>query len=114
MVEVIVSLFARDPEQVVRDGRRAAMAGADWIELRLDAWPLDQRLGPVLDALQVPVLVTCRMPRDAGGFRGTLDERRALLERALDAGAQGIDLEDWETWSPRGDSVRLLIRSHHD
>ncbi|MGA0869408.1 MAG: type I 3-dehydroquinate dehydratase [Planctomycetota bacterium] len=114
MVEVIVSLFARDPEQVVREGRRAAMAGADWIELRLDGWSLDQRLGPVLDALQVPVLVTCRMPRDGGTFRGSLQDRRVLLERALEAGAQGVDLEDWETWSPRGDAVRLLIRSHHD
>lgn len=114
MPEIVVSLFARDPDHVVRDARRAAMAGADWIELRLDEWPRDQRLGPVFDAVQVPVIVTCRMPRDGGRYRGSLQERIELLERAIEAGAHGIDLEDWESWSPRGDAVRLLIRSHHD
>jgi 3-dehydroquinate dehydratase/shikimate dehydrogenase len=54
------------------------------------------------------------MPRDGGRYRGSLQDRIALLDRALQAGARGIDLEDWETWSPRGDAVQLLIRSHHD
>ena len=38
MAELIASVFARSPAQVRRDARRAAMLGADWLELRLD-WP---------------------------------------------------------------------------
>jgi 3-dehydroquinate dehydratase/shikimate dehydrogenase len=114
MAEVIVSLFARDPDRTIKDARRAAMAGADWVELRLDEWPKGHKLGPVVDALRVPLIAACRMPRDGGRFRGTNQERIALLEHALEAGVQGVDIEDWETWAPRGDAVRLLIRSHHD
>lgn len=114
MAEVIASLFARDPDLVVKHARRAAMAGADWVELRLDEWPRVHKLAPVVEALRVPLIATCRTPRDGGRFRGTNQERIALLEHAIEAGVAGIDLEDWETWSPRGDAVRLLIRSHHD
>jgi 3-dehydroquinate dehydratase/shikimate dehydrogenase len=112
--KVVVSLFARDPDIALRDARRAAMAGADWVELRLDEWPADTRLDSVIAGLRVPVIVTCRTPRDGGTYRGSASARLTLLDRALTAGAQGIDIEDWETWSPRGDSVALLIRSHHD
>ena len=114
MAEVVVSIFARDPDLALRDARRAAMAGADWVELRLDSWPTGHKIGPLIEALRVPVLATCRMPRDGGAFSGTTKARIALLEHALEAGAQGVDIEDWETWTPRGDAVRLLIRSHHD
>lgn len=114
MPEVVVSMFARDPDLALRDARRAAMAGADWVELRLDEWPKGHKLTPLVEALRVPVIATCRTPRDGGTFKGSLQERIALLEHALDAGVQGIDIEDWENWSPRGDAVKLLIRSHHD
>src|SRR6185436_7633496 len=99
MAQVIASVFAEKGDQVVRQGARAAMAGADWLELRLDRWPAGQDLGPVLQAIRLPVLVACRTREDGGQFRGTLGERRELLGHALAAGAQGLDLEHWETWT---------------
>ncbi len=114
MAEVVVSLIARDPDRVVRDSRRAAMAGADWIELRLDVWPRQIPLRPVIDAIGLPVLAAVRTPRDGGSWRGSARERVELLQAAIDAGASGVDVEEWETWSPRGDAVRLLVRSCHD
>lgn len=114
MAEIIASILAEGPDQTADACRRAAMAGVDWIELRLDRWPLNEDLAPVLDPLRLPVLVSCRTPRDGGFFKGELRERVALFERALEAGAQGLDLEEWEQWSPRKEDLRLLIRSYHN
>lgn len=115
MAQIVASVFAESREQVARAGAKAAMAGADWIELRLDRWHRGQDLVPLFSALRLPAIVACRTPEDGGQFRGTLAERRELLAAALDAGAQGIDLEGWETWSPPVGKtrVRLRIRSFH-
>ena len=115
MAQVVASVFARSAAQVHRDARRAAMLGADWIELRLDAWPAAQDLGGVLSGIQLPVLVACRTREDGGDYRGTLTARRELLMHALRAGAQGIDLEHWESWSPPVGQTRLKlrVRSYH-
>jgi 3-dehydroquinate dehydratase/shikimate dehydrogenase len=112
VTEVVASIAARDPESSARRSADAAAAGADWIELRLDAWPAGADLGPVLAAAPRPVLVTCRLPRDGGSFPGTAAERLGLLRAALAAGARGIDLEDWEEWVPAPRPPRV-IRSLH-
>jgi len=115
MAQIIASVFAESGEQVARQCGKAAMAGADWIELRLDRWPFGIDLAPLLAQIRLPVLVACRTPEDGGQFRGTLGERRELLSHALAAGAQGLDLEIGETWSPPAGKtrVRLFVRSFH-
>ncbi len=115
MAQLIASLFARSAAQVVRDARRAAMLGADWVELRLDAWPAAQDLAAVIRDVALPVLVACRTREDGGEYRGTLTARRELLTHALRAGAAGIDLEQWESWSPPAGQTRiqLRVRSFH-
>lgn len=114
MPQLIASVHAESRDQVARAAAKAAMAGADWIELRLDRWPLDVDLAPTLAACRLPVLVACRTPDDGGGFRGTLAQRRELLQRALVAGAQGLDLEVWEQWAPPPrHRLKLSIRSFH-
>jgi 3-dehydroquinate dehydratase/shikimate dehydrogenase len=110
MARIIASVFAESREQVVQKAAAAAMAGADWIELRLDRWPASQDLAATIAAVRLPVLVACRTPEDGGHFRGTLGERRELLSAALDAGAAGIDLEGWETWHPPAGRTRLKLR----
>ena len=79
MTQLVASVFARSAAQVHREARRAAMFGADWIELRLDAWPAAHDLGGVLDGVGLPVLVACRTREDGGEYRGTLTARRELL-----------------------------------
>lgn len=115
MAKIIASVLARSREQVVRDAQKAAMLGADWVELRLDAWPPQEDLAPVFSRIRLPVLVACRTPEDGGSYRGTLTARRELLTHALQAGATGIDLEQWETWTPPAGrtGLQLRIRSFH-
>jgi shikimate dehydrogenase/3-dehydroquinate dehydratase type I len=114
MAEIVASIQLRDAAETIRLARRAAQAGADWLELRLDSWPVEAPLEGLFAALPLPAIVTARLPRDGGTFSGTLAERRRLLEHALAAGAQGLDLEDWETWEPEPKELRLEIRSHHN
>ena len=115
MARIIASVFAESREQVVRKAAVAAMAGADWLELRLDRWPAGQDLAATIAAVRLPVLVACRPPEEGGHFRGTHGERRELLSAALEAGAQGIDVEGSETWMPPvgRTRIKLRIRSFH-
>ena len=114
MLKLVASVMPTGREAAARDFRRAAMGGADWIELRLDLWPKDLPLAPLLREAPLPVLVACRLPRDGGLYAGSLEERRLLLDQALADGARGIDLEQWETWTPTPrPTIELVIRSCH-
>jgi 3-dehydroquinate dehydratase/shikimate dehydrogenase len=114
LVEVVASSMPRGLAEAQALFRRAALLGADWHELRLDLWPAHEDVGALVAKATLPVLVTCRMPRDGGAFGGSVEERRLLVEKALGAGARGIDLEQWERWSPtpRG-SLKRVVRSCH-
>ena len=115
MANIVASLVVESREQALRAAERAAMAGADWVELRLDRIGNDFDLDSLIGGIRLPVLVACRTPEDGGSYRGTLAERRELLNRALECGAQGLDLEHWETWNPSigRNRLRLLVRSFH-
>lgn len=115
MAQIIASVFAESRDQVLRLAGKAAMAGADWVELRLDRWPAGGDLAAVIAGIRLPVLVTCHTPENGGHFRGTLGERRELLTHALQAGAQGLDLDHTDGWSPPAGrtGLRLLVRSFH-
>jgi 3-dehydroquinate dehydratase/shikimate dehydrogenase len=116
MAQVIASILARGRAQAVSAARRAAFAGADWVELRLDRWSPDEDLEEAIGAIRLPVLVAIRMPKEGGYWTGSLGERRELFSRALAAGASGIDLEDWESWTPSvgRNRLRLMVRSYHN
>jgi 3-dehydroquinate dehydratase/shikimate dehydrogenase len=66
--------------------------GADLVELRLDT-VRDLDLEGALAGRTRPVLVTCRPIWEGGQFTGAEDERRAILRRALELGADWVDLE---------------------
>lgn len=113
MAEIIATVFAESVGQAQREASRAAKAGADWIELRLDSLDPHADLRALIGSIGLPVIATCRTPREGGTFRGASAARREILQRALTGGALGIDLEDWEEWQPTP-RPRLLIRSYHN
>ncbi len=118
MAKIIASVLAEDVDGMLSQARQALMAGASWLELRIDGLrPLRPEVEPaaLLAALPAPCLITCRMPQDGGQYRGSRKQRQELLQRWIDAGAAGLDLEDWEDWQPAmPDSLRLRVRSHHN
>ena len=80
-------------KMVVAEHRALAERGAQLVELRLD-WlknPPDLRF--LLDERPTPVICTCRRAEDQGRWRGTEEQRQALLRAAIVAGADYVDLE---------------------
>ena len=71
--------------------RDAATAG-DMVELRLDG-VRDLDVDGALHGRRVPAVVTCRASWEGGRFEGSEDERRRILQRALAAGAEFVDVE---------------------
>jgi len=72
--------------------RRDAVAHADLVELRLDTVTNPDVAGALADR-RIPVLVTCRPRWEGGGFDGSEEERKSVLQRASALGAEFIDVE---------------------
>ena len=72
--------------------RRDAIECADLVELRIDT-VTDPDIAGALEGRRCPVLVTCRPVWEGGHFGGTEEERRRLLQRACELGAEWVDLE---------------------
>jgi 3-dehydroquinate dehydratase/shikimate dehydrogenase len=93
--------------------RDAATAG-DMVELRLDGVG-DLDVAGALRGRRTPAVVTCRASWEGGRFDGAEEERRAILLRALDAGAEFVDVE----WRAGFDDViardpARVVVSFHD
>jgi 3-dehydroquinate dehydratase/shikimate dehydrogenase len=72
--------------------RRDAVEGADLIELRLDT-VTDPDAAAALSGRQTPVIVTCRPRWEGGSFTGSEEERKRVLQDALNLGANYVDIE---------------------
>jgi 3-dehydroquinate dehydratase/shikimate dehydrogenase len=71
---------------------RDAATSADIVELRLDG--LDRiDVAGALAGRRGPVVATCRAAWEGGRFRGSEEERVAVLARALAEGAEFVDIE---------------------
>ena len=94
---------------------RDAVTGADLVEMRLDTVDRPDVAG-ALEGRRCPVIVTCRAAWEGGHFTGSEDERRRILEQALEQGAEYVDLEARAAFTPemirtRG-GRRLIVSSH--
>lgn len=95
--------------------QRDQVADADMVELRLDTVS-DPSAAAALAGRKKPVIVTCRPKSEGGHFKGSEEERRAILAEAIALGAEFVDLE----W--RGSCAdlmaqtggRRIVLSHHD
>src|SRR5688500_8093833 len=94
---VCVSVTGRTLDELRR--QRDAAEGADLVELRLDH--LDRPDGPAaIEGRRRPVVVTCRPAWEGGLFRGSEEERRRILEAAVAAGAEFVDVEAAASFAP--------------
>jgi 3-dehydroquinate dehydratase/shikimate dehydrogenase len=72
--------------------RRDAVVDADLIELRVDT-VRDPSAAGALAGRKTPVILTCRAGWEGGHFKGSEEERRAILAEALALGAEYVDVE---------------------
>jgi 3-dehydroquinate dehydratase / shikimate dehydrogenase len=111
---VCVAVTGRTTEELRR--ARDAAEGADIVELRLDTVERPDPAG-ALEGRRLPVIATCRAEWEGGFFRGSEEERRTVLERAIAAGAEFVDVEARAAFLPeivRARGGRGVIVSAHD
>jgi 3-dehydroquinate dehydratase / shikimate dehydrogenase len=90
----------------------AARDGAthgDMVEVRLDGVS-DLDVAAALQGRRVPALVTCRPTWEGGRYEGAEDERARILSRALELGAEFVDVEWRATTRSNGDFTAVVRR----
>lgn len=82
----------------------------DLIELCLDKLIKEPDIGEMISGIDKPILISCRRQEDGGKFKGTEEERQALLRQAIIAGPAYIELElDIAKKIPRfGETQRVI------
>ena len=111
---ICVSIGRTRHKMVVAVHKHMAEKGAELCELRLDWIGRKPDLARLTKDRPTPVVVTCRRPEDRGRWRGTEDQRLAILREAIVSGIEYVDLEgDIAGKIPRyGDTKRIV--SYHN
>jgi 3-dehydroquinate dehydratase / shikimate dehydrogenase len=78
---------------VVAEHRALAERGAQLVELRLDWLANQPDLHVLLAERPTPVICTCRRAPEQGRWRGSEEQRQALLRAAIASGADYVDIE---------------------
>src|SRR5690242_994257 len=114
MTQLCVAIFVTDVEGAKRDIARAAEAGADLVELRVDAMTDANEVARVARESILPCVVTCR-PVWEGGQSELSDEQRVEM---LEAGALGntryldVELETLRHGVERPGGAQVIVSSH--
>jgi 3-dehydroquinate dehydratase/shikimate dehydrogenase len=95
---ICVALGCAEAGQLEKLARQACEAGEEFLEFRLDLLSAPVQGLRTIRKIRahypdVQVLVTCRRKANGGGFRGSAEEEWRLIEAAVEAGAQAVDLE---------------------
>jgi 3-dehydroquinate dehydratase/shikimate dehydrogenase len=127
MTHLCVSIFVRDAAQAKRDIAIAAEAGADMVELRIDAIADSSHIQQIIEQAVIPCIVTCRPTWEGGQSTLATAERLEMLHSAAANDAACVDLElktynEVETQStneiqtffelPRDSRCGVIVSSH--
>ena len=115
----LTDVAARDIPHFLKD-----TSGVDLLEWRLDIFLRRHSVDETAEALthlamrpRLPVLATLRPEAEGGAFTGPEDLRISLLRRAVDAGADWVDLEASVSPAVVADFAATsagILLSHHD
>lgn len=89
--KICVSIFENDPDKALEAATKAEQA-ADVVEIRLDAME-NPTPSYFLSRLKGEVLVTCRPEWEGGAFKGSEEDRLAILLDGVNSGAAFVDIE---------------------
>ena len=114
---ICIPITARSAEDTVSE-MISASKHADIVELRIDYIPeLQNAEACIEESLKrktKPVIITNRPEREGGKFNGSEQDRLRLLQKAIDLGADYVDVEyDSIKQITRRNSSKIII-SHHN
>jgi len=121
---ICIALGFPDLDRLLEHARREAEAGETFLEFRLDYLERPERGAEAIHGFleQHPdciVLATCRRHQNRGKFNGSIEEEMRVLDAAVAAGAQAVDMEI-ESAEPAADKLgafrgrsRLIVSYHN-
>ncbi len=110
---ICVPLTGKTTEEMLAGARQAAKAGADCVEYRVDYMDRPD-VAALVGKGPLPEIVTCRPKREEGNFAGDESARIAILQKAVDLGADYVDVEYGSVKKVRPHRPTKLIVSVHD
>src|SRR5580692_3230117 len=95
---ICIALGFPEAETLLAHARQEFDAGERFFEFRLDYLPApEQGVAAIRKFLsrhaECTILATCRRHQNSGKFNGSVDQQVRVLEAAIEAGAQAIDIE---------------------
>src|SRR4029078_7042852 len=95
---ICIALGLPDLAKLLEHARREAEAGETFLEFRLDYLERPEQGAAAIRGFldQYPecmILATCRRHQNHGKFNGSIEEQVRLLDVAVRAGAQDVDIE---------------------
>ena len=109
---ICVPLTGSRTEEMLAGAARAKALGADLVEFRLD-YVAAPDVPQLVARKPLPAIFTCRPTREGGQFDGPEDERIRILQQAVDAGADYVDVElDTAGKIERKPGVKLIVSLH--
>ncbi len=119
---ICVALGCAETAELERLAREACASGERFLEVRMDLLREPQQALGVIRGLKdrypdVLVLATCRRQEGGGEFRGSVEEQMRLLEAAVEAGAEAVDVEVESAAAERSSGLRgraKRILSYHN
>jgi 3-dehydroquinate dehydratase/shikimate dehydrogenase len=96
--KVCIALGLPTVEKLLEQAEKEVAAGERFLEFRLDYLPKPEAGLPALKSFlgkhpDVTVLATCRRHQNHGKYNGLIEDQLRILDGAIDAGAQAIDVE---------------------
>lgn len=110
-MKIAIPITATSMDEALRDIDTAACV-ADIIELRID-YMTHPDLEKLLGHSQIPKIVTNRTKYEGGMFQGPEEDRLAYLQKAIDLGAEYVDIE-LNHYHPLDRKKTKLIVSRHN
>ncbi|MDP9115174.1 MAG: shikimate dehydrogenase [Acidobacteriota bacterium] len=121
---ICIALGFTDSETLLAHARSEYEAGERFFEFRLDYLPKPEQGVAALRRFlarhaDCSILATCRRHQNMGRFNGSIEEQLRILEAAIAAGAQAVDIEieSAEDCAPRLEALRshaYVLLSYHN
>lgn len=111
---ICVSIGRTRHKMMTLEHQALAERGAELVEFRLDWLSRAPDLPRLLSGRPTPCVVTCRRQADRGRWRGSEEQRLAILRAAIVAKVEYVDLEDDVATAIRRYGPTKRIVSHHN
>lgn len=96
--QICIALGFEDSDELFRHAHEEYLAGERFLEFRLDYLATPGQGAQAIRRFltkhpECMILATCRRKQNQGRFQGSIEEQLAVLNAAIEAGAQAVDVE---------------------